>query len=80
MWHQEVMVMPPSLEHYLYSGDVEFLRSVYPIIKSAPVFDQTMVYEPEHNWFGLPFNHRKMCMPVAIEKQPLLQVVPWTIN
>jgi alpha-L-fucosidase 2 len=38
-------------EHYLYSGDVEFLRSVYPIIKSAALFfDQTMVYEPEHNW------------------------------
>ncbi len=38
-------------EHYLYSGNVEFLRRVYPIIKRAALFfDQTMVYEPEHNW------------------------------
>ncbi|NLO69990.1 MAG: glycoside hydrolase family 95 protein [Porphyromonadaceae bacterium] len=38
-------------EHYLYTGNVEFLRKIYPIMKgSAVFFDKIMVYEPEHNW------------------------------
>ncbi len=38
-------------EHYLYTGDKEFLKSVYPIMKgSAQFFDEIMVKEPVHNW------------------------------
>lgn len=38
-------------ERYLYTGDVTFLRSAYPIMKEAGVFfDQTMVKEPVHGW------------------------------
>jgi alpha-L-fucosidase 2 len=38
-------------EHYLYTGDQEFLKSVYPIMKGAALFfSQTMVREPVHNW------------------------------
>ena len=38
-------------ERYLYTGDVEFLRSVYPILKeSGRFFDEIMVKEPVHNW------------------------------
>ncbi len=38
-------------DHYLFTGNVEFLRSVYPIIKrSAVFFDQAMVIEPENKW------------------------------
>lgn len=38
-------------ERYLYTGDIEFLRSAYPILKSAgQFFDEIMVYEPEHGW------------------------------
>ncbi len=38
-------------EHYLYTGDKEFLREVYPIMKGAgEFFDATMVYEPDHGW------------------------------
>ncbi|SCD21504.1 putative Alpha-L-fucosidase [Proteiniphilum saccharofermentans] len=38
-------------EHYLYTGDVDFLREVYPILKEAALFfDQFMVHEPENNW------------------------------
>ncbi|GAK35658.1 putative large secreted protein [Bacteroides graminisolvens DSM 19988 = JCM 15093] len=38
-------------ERYLYTGDVAFLRSAYPIMKEAGVFfDQTMVKEPVHGW------------------------------
>ena len=35
-------------EHYLHTGDIEFLREAYPIMKGAgEFFDATMVYEPE---------------------------------
>lgn len=38
-------------EHYLYTGDKEFLKSVFPVLKNAALFfDQIMVPEPEHNW------------------------------
>ncbi len=38
-------------EHYLYTGDIKFLKEIYPIMKGAAVFfDQTMVKEPTHNW------------------------------
>lgn len=38
-------------EHYLHTGDVEFLKEIYPIIRgSAEFFDNVMVYEPENNW------------------------------
>jgi len=38
-------------EHYLYTGDTAFLKSIYPIMKgSALFFDQIMVKEPVHNW------------------------------
>lgn len=38
-------------EHYLYTGDLDFLREAYPILKEAALFfDQFMVNEPENNW------------------------------
>ena len=38
-------------EHYLYTGDKEFLKSVYPTIKKAAIFfDNIMVVEPVHKW------------------------------
>ena len=38
-------------EHYLYSGDTAFLKSVYPMMKESALFyDQVMVKEPVHNW------------------------------
>jgi alpha-L-fucosidase 2 len=41
-------------EHYLYTGNQEFLKSVYPIIKSAAIFfSKVMVIEPTHNWLVL---------------------------
>ena len=41
-------------EHYLYTGDIEFLRSIYPIMKNAALFfDNVMVKEPKHNWLVL---------------------------
>lgn len=41
-------------EHYLYTGDIAFLKSVYPIMKNAALFfDQVMVKEPTRNWLVL---------------------------
>lgn len=38
-------------ERYLYTGDLDFLRSAYPILKEAGrFFDETMVKEPVHGW------------------------------
>jgi len=38
-------------EHYLFTGDTAFLKSVYPIMKEAGRFyDEIMVKEPVHNW------------------------------
>ncbi len=41
-------------EHYLHTGDIAFLKSVYPLMKNAALFfDQVMVKEPTHNWLVL---------------------------
>ncbi len=38
-------------ERYLYTGDKEFLRSAYPVMKEAArFFEETMVHEPQHGW------------------------------
>ena len=38
-------------EHYLYTGDKEFLRSVYPIMRDAALFyTQTLVKHPSRGW------------------------------
>ena len=38
-------------ERYLYTGDKEFLRKTYPILKEAGrFFDETMVKEPANQW------------------------------
>ena len=41
-------------EHYLYTGNLEFLKSVYPIMKNAALFfDQVMVKKPKTGWLIL---------------------------
>ena len=38
-------------QHYLYTGDVHFLDSIYPIMRgAAQFFDETLIEEPEHHW------------------------------
>ena len=38
-------------EHYLYTGDRQYLADIYPILKGASeFFYSTMVREPEHGW------------------------------
>ncbi len=38
-------------QHYLFTGDQDFLREVYPILKGAAVFYKDVLQEePEHQW------------------------------
>ena len=38
-------------QHYLYTGDKDFLRQIYPIMKGAATFlDEMLIPEPEHGW------------------------------
>ena len=38
-------------EHYLHTGDIAFLKEIYPIMKgAAEFFVDFMVAEPEHGW------------------------------
>ncbi len=43
--------------HYEYTGDIEFLREYYPVMKgSAEFLMDIMDYEPKHNWLVVPFS------------------------
>lgn len=38
-------------QHYLYTGDKEFLEKIYPVMKGAAIFlDEMLIREPEHGW------------------------------
>ncbi len=38
-------------QHYLFTGDMDFLKKVYPILKGAALFYKDILQEePEHNW------------------------------
>jgi len=44
-------------EHYQFTGDIEFLREYYPIMKgSAQFLMDIMTIEPKHNWLVIPFS------------------------
>ncbi|MGB8489882.1 MAG: glycoside hydrolase N-terminal domain-containing protein, partial [Bacteroidales bacterium] len=44
-------------EHYLYTGDIEFLKEYYPIMKgSAQFLMDIMTIEPKHNYLVIPFS------------------------
>jgi alpha-L-fucosidase 2 len=44
-------------EHYLFTGDREFLKSYYPIMKGAAQFlTEVLVEEPKHHWLVTPFS------------------------
>ena len=39
---------------YLFSGDIAYLRDIYPVLKgAAQFFLDTLVEEPTHHWLGL---------------------------
>ena len=44
-------------EHYLFTGDVDFLNEYYPVMKgSAQFLLDIMDVEPKHNWLVVPFS------------------------
>jgi alpha-L-fucosidase 2 len=44
-------------EHYLYTGDIAFLRAYYPVMKGAAQFLlDIMDLEPRHKWLVVPFS------------------------
>lgn len=44
-------------EHYIFTGDKDFLREYYPVMKGAAQFVMdVMVPEPTHGWLVIPFS------------------------
>jgi alpha-L-fucosidase 2 len=44
-------------EHYLFTGDVEFLREYYPVMKGAAQFlMDIMTIDPKYNYLVIPFS------------------------
>ena len=44
-------------EHYLYTGDIEFLREYYPVMKgSAQFLMDIMTWHPGYNYLVIPFS------------------------
>ena len=44
-------------EHYVFTGDIEFLKEYYPVLKgSAEFLMDLMVEEPKHHWLVIPFS------------------------
>ncbi len=44
-------------EHYLFTGDVGFLKEYYPLMKgSAQFLMDIMTIEPKHKWLVIPFS------------------------
>jgi alpha-L-fucosidase 2 len=44
-------------EHYLYTGDREFLRDIYPVLKgSAEFLADILVEHPKYGWMVTPFS------------------------
>lgn len=38
-------------EHYLYTGDIDYLKEIYPVLKgAADFFLSTLIEEPAHGW------------------------------
>ncbi len=77
-------------EKYLYSGNLEYLDSVYPILKSACEFYQDfLVEEPEHNWLvvcpsispeNAPAGRPSVCAGTTMDNQILFDLFSKTIE
>jgi alpha-L-fucosidase 2 len=77
-------------EKYLYSGNLEYLDSVYPILKSACEFYQDfLVEEPEHNWLvvcpsispeNAPAGRPSVCAGTTMDNQILFDLFSKTIK
>jgi alpha-L-fucosidase 2 len=78
-------------EKYLYSGNMEYLDSVYPVLKSACAFYQDfLIEEPENNWLvvspsispeNAPSGHStSVCAGTTMDNQILFDLFSKTIK
>ena len=78
-------------EKYLYSGDPEYLASVYPVLKSACEFYQDfLTAEPENNWLVVspsispenspPVHGPSVCAGATMDNQLLFDLFTKTIK
>lgn len=78
-------------EKYLYNGDLKYLESVYPVLKSACQFYQDfLVEDPKHKWLvvspsvspeNTPFGHRSaLTAGCTIDNQLLFDLFTKTIK
>ncbi|MHB9055103.1 MAG: glycoside hydrolase family 95 protein [Paludibacteraceae bacterium] len=77
-------------EKYLYSGDLEFLKSIYPVMKSACEFYQDfLVEEPEHKWLVVspsispensPAGRPSLCAGATMDNQLLFDLFTKTLR
>ena len=77
-------------EKYLYSGDVEFLKSIYPVMKSACEFYQDfLVEEPVHKWLVVspsispensPAGRPSLCAGATMDNQLLFDLFTKTLR
>ncbi len=58
-------------EHYLFTGDVGFLKEYYPVMKgSAQFLMDIMTIEPKHKWLVIPFSMSPELGYFTSEKAP----------
>ncbi len=77
-------------ERYLYSGDLAFLESVYPVLKSACEFYQDfLIEEPTHKWLvvspsnspeNAPAGRPSICAGATMDNQLLFDLFTHTIK
>ena len=75
---------------YLYNGDMEYLESVYPVLKSACLFYQDfLVEEPTHKWLvtnpsispeNAPAGRPSVCAGPTVDNQILFDLYRRTIQ
>lgn len=77
-------------ERYMYSGDLAFLESVYPVLKSACEFYQDfLIEEPTHKWMvvspsnspeNAPAGRSSVCAGATMDNQLLFDLFTHTIK
>lgn len=77
-------------ERFLYSGDLEFLASVYPVFRSACEFYQDfLIEEPTHKWLvvspsispeNAPAGRPSVCAGATMDNQILFDLFTHTIR
>jgi alpha-L-fucosidase 2 len=66
-------------EHYLYTGDEQFLKEYYPVMKGyAEFIMDLMVFHPTYNWLVIPFSISPEHRFIAYDGAPETSLSPST--